>query len=992
MSIRPIFGATFVFALSAITFGQGSPPRYVALPKDPPKAIQKAIAQGAKSAADLLQLSISLKLADPAGLQAFVDSVSDPKNANYHHFITPTQVGNSYGLPLSEVQKVTTYLESEGMKVQLISYNRQTILFDATVAQAEAAFKVSIEDFTTPASGTTKSSKNYSFTTSPMVPSTFAADIQNIGGIENFTQPRRRNLTPTQLRTLYSIAAAYNAGYQGQGRTIGISSYDGFAISNEVQFVKTFGLPSPSAGAGKNITVETIDGGSQSGPASGEGDLDIQATIGMAPLANLIVYDGGSSNSAFIDVLTKETNDNSADIITESYGWQLDTATSLAAHNLHLSMSAQGITYMAAAGDSGTDFQGYNYPDIDPEVLSVGGTSVTVDSNNNRSTEVGWNNSSGAGAGGWIVTTDTFNTHPSWQVGTGVPSATAVPYRLVPDVSFDADPNTGYFIYATITGTGYGEYEIGGTSGASPTCAGQLADAEQQLIALGALTANGSGNYRFGRIQDLLYSYNGNSTIFYDVTLGTNGTLPNGSTSEATVGWDTVSGWGPIIWSGFVAQVAGNTLVTSLTDSPISVVGGNSSTGTVTISQTATGTGTVVSLTSSGSDAQVPSTVTVAAGSTTATFTITTNGVASSETLAITASIGSSSQSANITILPVTLSGVLVSPSSVIGGNQATGAVSVNGNAPPGGLVVSLASNNTTVKVPSTVTIAAGATSATFVCTTTVVNAQVTATVTATQGTTSQTCTVSVLPSSLTSLTVSPTVVVGGSSTAVIGTVTLNGPAGTLGQVISLKSSNTADATVPGTVTIPAGATFATFPVTTFAVNNTVDVTITGTVGASSQSATLQLQRQPAISGSVTFSNYVGAVPTSVTLYFRYTSATTPFTSMTVNLDANGNFTAKNVPAQSYDVYIQTGTWLRRTLSLNLTAGNVTNANFALVNGDVNGDNRIDIADLRLIMAAFGSVPGDSNWNPNADLNGDGKVDSADLAIYYQNYGKLGNP
>jgi len=55
--------------------------------------------------------------------------------------------------------------------------------------------------------------------------------------------------------------------------------------------------------------------------------------------------------------------------------------------------------------------------------------------------------------------------------------------------------------------------------------------------------------------------------------------------------------------------------------------------------------------------------------------------------------------------------------------------------------------------------------------------------------------------------------------------------------------------------------------------------------------------------------------------------------------------------------------------------------------GDVNRDGVIDKLDLDLLEAAYGSRPGDPNWNPDADLNGDGKVDSVDLGILGRSYG-----
>jgi hypothetical protein len=55
--------------------------------------------------------------------------------------------------------------------------------------------------------------------------------------------------------------------------------------------------------------------------------------------------------------------------------------------------------------------------------------------------------------------------------------------------------------------------------------------------------------------------------------------------------------------------------------------------------------------------------------------------------------------------------------------------------------------------------------------------------------------------------------------------------------------------------------------------------------------------------------------------------------------------------------------------------------------GDVNRDGKIDMKDIALISRAYGSRPGDPNWNPDADLNGDGIIDDKDLAIARAHFG-----
>jgi len=537
--------------LGSIAFGQDetlNPNKTKQLNVEVPPVVGRSMLLAHSNPNKVLHLSISIPPADPEGLQSFVDSVSNPKSRSYHSFLTPEQVGEKFGQSLVQVQAIAAYLKSQGMRIRLISKNRLSILADSTVSQAEAAFGTIVNDYWANNGNEPGNTSFFSFSRPLRMPSALAPYVLDVTGLESFTKPQPRILTPTQTRVLYNLAPYYNAGTRGQGRNVAISNFDGFRLTNVPLYYSQYGLPTPTGGVNSNVHVVTISGGAGSGTPQGEGDLDIQMVLGMAPLCNFTIYDGGASD--LIGTLTREVNDNLADVISESYGWNLPAATATSAHNLHLSMSAQGITYMAASGDSGTTLEPYSYPNYEPEVLMVGGTVASTDSSGNRLSEPGW----ASGGGGWSTNTATFNTRPSWQAGNGVP--TNVNHRLSPDVALNAGGSGAYFFYLN------GALQSGyvGTSFASPVFAGALAGAEQQIIANGGLPANGSGKQRFGRIMDLFYSQNGRSDVWFDVTSGANGTLPDGTSSSAHAGWDYVSGWGCINFNAFVATQAAATI------------------------------------------------------------------------------------------------------------------------------------------------------------------------------------------------------------------------------------------------------------------------------------------------------------------------------------------------------------------------------------------------------------------------------------------------
>jgi Pro-kumamolisin, activation domain/Subtilase family/Dictyostelium (slime mold) repeat len=543
---NPVAAVILAWPLAAIASGEAPvPPNAPRL--NTPSVVARSVDLGQSDPTRILDVAVSLPYGDPVGMQAFVDDVSNPAGPNYLKFLTPDEVGARFGLPQDSVQSVVDFLKESGFKINLVGRNRLSILAEGTVAQAESAFSTTIHEFQTVRADEPGNPRYFSYTSDLKVPTAIAPYVIDVTGLESFTRPQFRALSPTQTRTLYDLAPLYSALRQGQGRTVAISNFDGFRLTNVPLYYTQYGLPAPPGGVGSNVTVVAISGGAGSGGAGGEGDLDIQMVLGMAPLCTFRIYDGGSSN--YIGVLTTEANENLADIISESYGWNLSAGTALSAHNLRLSMSAQGITYMAASGDSGTTLEPFSYPDYDPEVLMVGGTVASVDGSGARTGEVAWALSGGqGGGGGWSTNTSAFNVLPSWQQGTNVP--TTINHRLVPDVALNAGGGGAYFFYLN------GALTSGfvGTSFASPVFAGSLAVVEQELIARGGMPPDGAGKQRFGRIQDLIYSQNGRPDVWFDVTSGSIGTLPNGSQATAGPAWDFATGWGAIDWNAFATS------------------------------------------------------------------------------------------------------------------------------------------------------------------------------------------------------------------------------------------------------------------------------------------------------------------------------------------------------------------------------------------------------------------------------------------------------
>ena len=202
--------------------------------------------------------------------------------------------------------------------------------------------------------------------------------------------------------------------------------------------------------------------------------------------------------------------------------------------------------------------------------------------------------------------------------------------------------------------------------------------------------------------------------------------------------------------------------------------------------------------------------------------------------VSVTVSDGRGGAATNSTYVEVTgaaSNSVTVSPTQVFAGDPATGSIVLVAPAPAEGVVVPLTSSQPSlVTVPASVTVPAGALGTTFAVTTAPATAIATSvTITATFSGGPRSATLSIVPMSVASLSVAPASVLGG--TASQGTVTLPAPVGAAGASVQLTSSAPATATVPASVTIPAGASTATFPVSTVQVAAATTVTLSATWG-----------------------------------------------------------------------------------------------------------------------------------------------------------------
>ncbi|MBV8155851.1 MAG: hypothetical protein JOY98_15650, partial [Candidatus Eremiobacteraeota bacterium] len=291
-------------------------------------------------------------------------------------------------------------------------------------------------------------------------------------------------------------------GCNGSGETAAIVIDDPVNSSYTNTYLSAAGVTHTGT-----ITNEAVDGGGSGDDA--ETDLDVQTIAGLAPAANIIVYDIGSlADQNIEDAYNQVLSDGKAFAVNSSFGGceSSDTPFADSTNSIAQQGAATGVEFSASSGDSGSDecSTGNNPPGVSapaggPYFLSIGGVNFTEQTTPLTSVTMG---SASGYSGGGGVSSGVFAL-PSYQSGiTGMITSG----RNQPDVSLPFDP------VAVYTGGAWGQYL--GTSWSSPASVALLLEADQY---------HGS---HLGWVNSTIYSLfsgHGYGTYFIPCTSGNNG-------------------------------------------------------------------------------------------------------------------------------------------------------------------------------------------------------------------------------------------------------------------------------------------------------------------------------------------------------------------------------------------------------------------------------------------------------------------------------------
>ena len=622
---------------------------------------QGAHATGTLPRSTEVRATVALAPRDPAALAAYASAVATPGSGSYHRYLSVPEFAHRFAPAASEVAAIRARLRSRGLTVGAPGANGLSLPVTATAGVAAAAFRTQIERYDS-ATGTT----GYATASPQGLAASLGSGVQSVVGLTTVAPKGSLIMRPAakpstaavhadvatattatpaaaaaaaagphpcaaakasasvnnvytadQIASRYGLSSFYAAGDEGHGVTIALYELEPFSASDIAAYQSCYGTST-------NVQVESIDGGAGTGAGSGEAAMDIEDVIGLAPQANIRVYEGPSNGAGAYDTYSQIVADDAAQVISSSWGLceALEGSAGQVAENTLLQEAAvQGQTFLAASGDLGSDDCGNHQRSIDdpgsqPYATSVGGTTV------HSTGDSAWNNAFGATGGG----ASEFWAQPSYQAGHAQPQAAVscgagTTCREVPDVSADADPNTGYLSWWN------GAWHVvGGTSVAAPTIAALVALTDASPVCAGRPV---------GFLNPSLYALasGAHASDLFDVTSGST-TFDSVGGFAAAAGFDMASGLGTPA-AGLGAALCGDSVAVTApaaqswaTGTAVSLQLSGSSAAGAAMTYTVSGLPAGISASASGLLSGTPS----ATGSFTATVTAVDAGGASAQT------------------------------------------------------------------------------------------------------------------------------------------------------------------------------------------------------------------------------------------------------------------------------------------------------------------------------------------------------------------------
>jgi Pro-kumamolisin, activation domain/Bacterial Ig-like domain (group 3) len=321
-------------------------------------------------------------------LRKLLDDQQDKASPNYHKWLTPEQFGKQFGPGDSDIQTITSWLQSHGFQVGSTK-GRTVMEFSGSASQVQEAFHTTIHKYVL------NGEQHWANANDPSIPTALTPGVAGLSSLNNF--PRRPMnrfagqftrekatgkvspvsplftfqpgftcsadtycfaLGPYDFATIYNVLPLWNSNIHGTGQTIAIVGESNIDAQDVANFRTLFGLPANNSANGNplNIILNGPDPGPQADES--EADIDVQWSGAVAPYATIdFVVSESTETTSGIDLSAVYIVDNNlAPVMSESYGvceLGLGTAGNQFYNTLWQQAAAQGITVFISAGDNG---------------------------------------------------------------------------------------------------------------------------------------------------------------------------------------------------------------------------------------------------------------------------------------------------------------------------------------------------------------------------------------------------------------------------------------------------------------------------------------------------------------------------------------------------------------------------------------------------------------------------------------------------------------
>jgi len=253
-----------------------------------------------------------------------------------------------------------------------------------------------------------------------------------------------QGISPDQIKKIYNLPKA-----GGHGTIAIIDAYDDTTMEADLAvFDKAFNLPDCTTKNGCFEQHLTAQNTLKNSGWAGETALDVEWAHAIAPNAKILLVEAKTPSGANL-LGAIDYAAGRPDVVAVSMSWGGNETVEEKSLDSHFK-SKSGAVFFASSGDDGW---GASWPAASPNVVSVGGTSLSFKSDGSLNKETAW-----PGSGGGV---SAYETQPDFQKNYSIPKCNGM--RAIPDVAYDADPQSGFSTYSNKKW-----YVVGGTSDAAP--------------------------------------------------------------------------------------------------------------------------------------------------------------------------------------------------------------------------------------------------------------------------------------------------------------------------------------------------------------------------------------------------------------------------------------------------------------------------------------------------------------------------------------------